>query len=340
MAEQNPPLWLQNRTDHTAQNERSLIEGIFRREGVLGATALSVTQNGTPNMSVNVSAGRAVIQGDESANQGFYLVWNDAVQNLVISAADPTNPRRDIIVARVKDTYYSGATDAFELAVVQGTPAPSPSDPAIPNNAIQLARVAVAAGATSITNANITDLRPRAAARGGVIVCTSSTRPSAPTAGDLIYETNTKKLLEYQDSTLGWTPPWNLPWGLVGSANLTSNSSSFTTQTDISGLSVTFTSVSGRKYRVSTNVNLQSTVATDDVRGYLFVDGVSTATMVAHLSLADRAYRVQDHTIVSGTGSSMTVKIRGQRQAGSGTCTCSNNSSNSSWLIVEDVGPA
>jgi hypothetical protein len=171
--------------------------------GVVSAGDLAVTQNGTPNMSVNVAAGRAFIRGTEtgSLNQGAYSFFNDGTVNLAVAAADPTNPRRDLVIAQVRDSNYSGGVNDARLTVVTGTPAASPSDPTPPANALVLARIAVAAGATSVVTANITDLRTRAAGLGGVQVCTSTTRPTA-FAGLTIFETDTARLLVH-DGT-GW----------------------------------------------------------------------------------------------------------------------------------------
>ena len=299
MAEHNPPLWLQNRTDHTAENERSLIQGVFTSEGVLSSTALTVTQNGTPNMSVNVSAGQAVIQGDESANQGFYLVWNDAVKNLVISAADPTNPRRDIIVARVKDTYYSGATDAFELAVVQGTPAASPSDPTTPDNAIQLARVAVAAASTSVTNANITDLRVRAYTNGH----------------------------------------WDTAWGEVAYAGATTAQGSISAETDITGLSVTWDAVAGRKYEILVRVPVFD-VTSAGTAAVFINDGSGTRYGQGNVTLGageSTNFTVTSRYVASSSGS-VTRKARVIATGGGGVITSSTNVP--SYISVKDIGPS
>jgi hypothetical protein len=59
----------------------------------------------------------------------------------------------------VNDAYYTGALNNVVLQVVAGTPASSPVAPATPANSISLATVAVAAGATALTTANITDTR-------------------------------------------------------------------------------------------------------------------------------------------------------------------------------------
>lgn len=199
-------------SSHPADTDRLTLEGLLNPSpapvsgagyGVGPVTGdLLVTQNGTPNMSVNVAAGHVWIDGTESATQGAYHCYNDATKNLVVAASDPTNPRKDLVVAKVQDAAYSGAVNAWTLAVVTGTPAASPAEPTVPANAVVLAMINVAALATTITNANITDRRRRACGLSGIAVCTSTTRPSAPYAGQEIFETDTAKVLVY-DGT-GW----------------------------------------------------------------------------------------------------------------------------------------
>lgn len=161
MAELNPPFVIDG-TTVAGEEIRRTLKAQFDTAGVLTTAGLAITANGTPNMSVNVAAGEGIIFGTEQAEQGAYHVYNDATVNKTIAASDPTNPRLDIVVAKVQDAEYSGATRAWSLAVVTGTPAASPADPSVPANSISLARVAVGAGVTTITSGNITDLRSRA----------------------------------------------------------------------------------------------------------------------------------------------------------------------------------
>ncbi|MGE0138664.1 MAG: hypothetical protein AB7R77_12655 [Ilumatobacteraceae bacterium] len=205
-----PPAYIQAGS-HPASTLRKMTQGLLQTpfgsfsggagstagwggHGIVGPSDFAVTQNGTPNMSVNVLAGACFVRGTQSNHQGVYHGYNDASVNVTISPADGTNPRRDLIVVQIRDAEYSGASNDARIVAVTGTPAASPADPTIPANSLVLARVAVAAEATSITNANITDLRVRAAALGGTIVCTSSTRPGSPAEGMLIYETDTDKV--------------------------------------------------------------------------------------------------------------------------------------------------
>ena len=208
MAERNPPSWLQAGS-HPAEHDRLLMQSVAAGlvEGVVGFTDLVVSEkSGTPDMSVDVAAGAAFVRGDESVFQGTYHVQNDAATNVTVAASDPTNPRWDLVVAQVEDSDYSGATDAWSLAVVTGTAAASPSDPTVPDNALVLARVVVPASASSITDSDITDLRPFSAALGGLIRCNSARRPGvlygptgtvSPTEGMKIFELDTNKELLY-----------------------------------------------------------------------------------------------------------------------------------------------
>ena len=153
-----PPIFAQNGT-YSAKAVRQLVEQVGT-EGVVG-NGYAVTQRGAgANMSVDVEAGAAFVQGDDEAGQGAYLCVNDAVTNLPVDAADPSNPRIDIICVTVRDPNAGGqAGDDFVIEVITGTPSGVPSAPATPDSAIKIAEVAVGAAATSILNADITDFR-------------------------------------------------------------------------------------------------------------------------------------------------------------------------------------
>lgn len=162
MALRTPPSWLQNGT-HPADNDRLTTTGaVWKSQGVADYGAMKVSQSATPAMSVSVAAGHALINGTEVSNQGLYIAYNDAATTVAIATADPAQPRIDRVVVKVQDSYYSGASNQVVFAVVTGTPAGSPVPPAAPANSLTLAFVAVAANATSIVNANITDTRTTA----------------------------------------------------------------------------------------------------------------------------------------------------------------------------------
>lgn len=162
MALRTPPSWLQNGT-HPADNDRlTVTNSLYGAGGMADYGAMKVSQLGTPGMSVQIAAGHAIIPGTQVSNQGYYIAYNDAAATVAIATADPSLPRIDRICVVVQDSFYSGANNQVIFQAVTGTPASSPVAPAAPNNALSLALVAVAAGTTSIVDANITDVRVQA----------------------------------------------------------------------------------------------------------------------------------------------------------------------------------
>lgn len=158
MALRTPPSWLQNGS-HPAENDRLSMQSIIATTGTIGTTSLAVTQASTPGMAVQMAAGWGAIVGNFTTNMGVYQFYNDAATQVSVTAADATNPRIDRVVVTVNDSYYSGSTNNVTFTVVAGTPSASPAAPATPTNSLSLATIAVAANATSIVNANITDTR-------------------------------------------------------------------------------------------------------------------------------------------------------------------------------------
>jgi hypothetical protein len=177
MALRTPPSWLQNGS-HPAENDRLSTQAYWAQTGVRRTGDLAVSQSGTPAMSVSIALGWAAILGTTQSNMGVYVVYNDAATTATITAADATNPRIDRVCLTVNDSAYTGSLNNVSVNVVAGTPAGSPTAPATPANSISLATVAVAAGATTITNANITDTRVRTDIEE--IVFTSSTTSTVP----------------------------------------------------------------------------------------------------------------------------------------------------------------
>lgn len=280
MAAQNPAGWLQNAGNtHTAAQLRTYVGalaggGLFssgavtRMRGgvhpVLGGQ-LQVTQNGTPNMTVNVASGVAFIPGTESGAQAMYFVENDATVNLSITTAPGAGLNRiDLIVAKIQDSFYSGATDAWSLAVVTGVAASSPTAPTPPNNSITLAQIFVGSNVTSIVTGNITDTRFYCSALGGVNRALSTARPAFPGVGDLIYETDTTP-----NRWRGWN---GTSW--IGIRD------DFGNQTQILGASaasVTFSSIPTTMRRLSLRILAKCDAAVNTQNMYIRINGDSTS---------------------------------------------------------------
>lgn len=293
--------WLQNGTT-SAEEDRAFLDSVYPIPGILRPGDLKVTQNGTPNMSVNVAPGRANVDGSESALQGSYLVWLDAIQNVVIAASDPTNPRIDLIVARVKDQQYSGLSNTFTVEAVTGTPAGSPVTPTAPANTYILATLAVAASVTTIVTANITDNRK------GV-------------------------------------GPFFQGWGPVAPvASAASTQAGISAVADLTGLTITFTAVAGRRYRVQGKVNVQNSAASASAIMTL-CDVANTILNTFYFTSAGAngigAVPVYHDTITPSVAGSYTFKLRLALNAGGGTVgSFVVGATGVPQLSVDDIGSA
>ena len=145
--------------------------------GVVNKTGgdFAVTQRGAgANMSVDVAAGAALVSiTNTNLDSAVYPVWflNNATVNVIISAADPTNARKDIIVAKVDVSQNPDASagNISSIIVVTGTPSGAPVAPAVPANCLQLAEIAVGISVVTIVTANITDKRTAIAVKTNVL---------------------------------------------------------------------------------------------------------------------------------------------------------------------------
>lgn len=159
-------IWQQNKP-FSARQDRGLVEALFT-EGVLdpGAGGLAVSERAAgANMSLDVALGRCVVDGDDQADQRSYLCFFEDSSNLAVAAADAQQARIDRVIVRVRDSAVSGSDDLPLVEVLAGVPGegmPAPEPP----SSITLATVYVGANAVSITDADITDERLRAAAGG------------------------------------------------------------------------------------------------------------------------------------------------------------------------------
>jgi hypothetical protein len=239
------PLWIGTGASYSPEEDRLLLSNLLKAPratytpsttlgnrpgvGIAREGDLLVTQDGTPGMRVLVASGSAFVAGSQSSEQGVYAVRNDAAYVVNLAAADAVNRRNDIIVARIQDADYSGAVRSFTVEVKQGANYAgahnNANDPTLDPNSLPLARVQVAPGDTSITNAEITDLRqfvPMAGRRRG----SAAARLLAINveAGEEWYETDTGRLFAYHAAA--WVP---IPTG----RRMTSGVSSATT--DASG---------------------------------------------------------------------------------------------------------
>lgn len=197
---------------------------VFWTEGAVQADAFKVGPGS--GMQVLVGSGTAkadyyVVSGD-IAGQGNYVVRLDAAtQAITVPASDPSQARTDEVYLYVADAPYdSGSVSLPRLGYRKGDnggAAPGP-DTAWKASA-KLATVAVAAAASSITAANITDARTLANVApptGTMSDFAGSTVPSGALAcdGSAVSRTTYSRLFRVIGTTHGagnGTTTFNLP---------------------------------------------------------------------------------------------------------------------------------
>lgn len=166
-------------------------------------------------------------------------------------------------------------------------------------------------------------------------VCTSTTRPVSPFEGQYIYETDTDKTLFWNGSA--WYPNWNTAWGVVGHVT-TSPNQTVTSVTDMTGVTVSFTAVSGRRYKTTIQLEMYNQNANSLVDIGL-ADASSSNLRGWTVQMKDAGLQTPfSFTWVEGSLSgSVTRKVRFGRGFGN---TGNVISFSSQQLTVEDIGPA
>ena len=125
----------------------------------------------------------------------------------------------------------------------------------------------------------------------------------------------------------------------AGYTEITATSSAFTAEADVSGLSVTWTAISGRTYMIIFDGAVQSSVANDVI--YIYIT-TSANTHVQELQtlcpVATRVHHVHGFARETGLSGSVTYKIRAERVVGTGSTVVIAASAYPASIQVIDVG--
>jgi hypothetical protein len=188
-------------------NLRLGLTGTWASEGVVNNT-FRVSQRGAgANFSVDVAGGIAVVTGNDIALQGTYMVISDAVENVVIPSPPVSGERLHEVILHVRDKLYDGTLpdDTYEavLDVLEDT---GGGTPAKPPSAIQLGQIYVAAGQTSVTDADIADIRISALTTPSWLAQVSSqtARPQVPLPGERIWRDDLECMEVATDGAGNW----------------------------------------------------------------------------------------------------------------------------------------
>lgn len=321
---------------YTAAADRAVLDGLMSgrpdtgapRAGVFPATGLDlkITAQATPNMTVVVFTGNAVVAPS-------YLVNSDAGLTRTITAASSSLPRIDRVVLRVHDVEAGDADDVADVVVLAGTPAASPSPPAVPSRCLSLATVLVSAGATSINNAAITDGRVFTAAAGGMVHVPDLATGLALPIGTPYYDRATGLA-----GVRGATAAPVRTAGILVDRTTTAHVDTAALNTEVTELAASFVLPSARLVQVILSVLGYSVSGANRGVVDINVDGVRVCQWMCYYDGANT-----DHANMSSrtkalilTAGSHTTNTYLSRSAGAGTTRCSTSSN----VQILDLGPA
>lgn len=197
----------------TTETQYSYLFDRLKSSGVAGFptdTALQVTGDSS-GMNVKVAVGFAIVRG--------FMYQSDAIVTNTITTSS-SNPRIDLVVLRLDPTL-----NTIVQAVVAGTPASSPSAPALTQSAtgtyeLEIGRVTVPALATVIAAGNVSDTRP--CLSHGVGIWTTTQRPASPSVGRVGWSTTNQVLEIWNGSAWEEASPNNIDAATITSGTLNS----------------------------------------------------------------------------------------------------------------------
>lgn len=187
------------------------------RTGVLGSNASIVTTTATLNLAVAA----AEFVTSKGKADGVSIFTNDGTVNVPVGAAPASNSRIDVLWVKQNDNTTGDADSLPTFGVTAGTAAASPSKPAIPTGALELATLRIYSGTTATNGGSnvLTNTYQMTAMRGGVVLFRTkvdldlwTTAPS----GQQAYCEDSNGLYERVDGTwqpvlipsVSWTPVW------------------------------------------------------------------------------------------------------------------------------------
>lgn len=176
-------------------------------------------------------------------------------------------------------------------------------------------------------------------------IYTSGTRPTNPFIGQIIFETDTGKILVYYGTTILWQPMWSEAWGEIGYVEKTTTfvMTDSVNPEDVPGMSLTFASLVGRFYVVDLEFELHHTGGVSSVSGFIEDTGTQLLFASQGSSTPGGSQDTQvpkwlQSNAIAGTGANKTIKFRTTKGAGSGEILAS--ATIKALMVVRDIGPS
>lgn len=316
--------------------------------GQFGVRA-GVLQNGTLNevtisgFTVSVRDFNCVINPTAAGTQGAGYVCAIPAKTLTVTAADGSNPRKDLVLARVRDdTEDSSGSIVDEVYLATGTPASIPVAPTVPAGELYLGTIDVPVSGGG--NPTLTYDPDFTVAIGGILPVADAA--SLPTIvrreGMYADQADTNTLVRWSGSA--WeqiaSPVAFKSRRRIATTTRTTTSSTFTT-TETSINTVTAALENGKTYAVRWVTEGRSTVAADTAKFRIREDSVSGTilqavnTAMPVVSTDFQAVLEVEYTAVA-TGNK-TFAGTCVRNSGTGNVSVSASANEPHYLYVEYV---
>jgi hypothetical protein len=130
-----------------------------------------------------------------------------------------------------------------------------------------------------------------------------------------------------------------LPWGVMGRAQVTAAQTGITSETNVTGVSVTFTADSTRIYKTTI---FSSTVLQNTAQGYptlIIADGANAQKTFGQVLLAP-GFQAPLIATITETGLSGSTTRKGRASTTAGTLTLGATATSPMFIVVEDIGQA
>lgn len=182
------------------------------RPGVLDGDGRTLV---TPLATMNVAVAAADFVTTKGTADGVAIFTNDGTVNVPIAAAPASNSRIDVIWVKHNDNTTGDANSTPTFGVTAGAAAASPTKPAIPTGALELATLRVYAGTTAANGGSntLTNTYQMTASRGGMVVVRTTAELTAwtnPQLGQRVFNMADKRIytrhVTSADPTGVWVP--------------------------------------------------------------------------------------------------------------------------------------
>lgn len=131
-----------------------------------------------------------------------------------------------------------------------------------------------------------------------------------------------------------------LPKGKVGYVQVVANQAGITTIVDLTSLTLTFTAVASRYYKITGAVASFSSTVADDTAALYITDGAGTQiqAMTDIMRPASLGVSIIAMAVIQPGAGSKTYKLRAARVAGTGSLTMGAAATQPAFLLIEDIG--